>query len=116
MTEQLPDPVWVPNACTLPTAQQPLRLAEFDALFTAAVRAAERLDQTHLRLTMAGGADLEATVRDLAASESDCCSFFAFTTAAAAPGQVTLDIEAPPAHADVLAALAERADTVRGRP
>ena len=25
---------WVPEACTLPTAQQPMRLAEFDTLFT----------------------------------------------------------------------------------
>ena len=25
--------VWVPEACTLPTVEQPLRLAEFDSLF-----------------------------------------------------------------------------------
>lgn len=115
MTEQTPGLAWVPQACTLSTAQQPLRLAEFDALFTTAVRTAERVGDTRLRLTLAGGPDLEATVRDLAARESDCCSFFTFTTTSNAPGQVTLDIEVPPAHTDVLAALAERADTVRGR-
>ena len=25
------EPTWVPEACTLPTAQQPLRLAEFES-------------------------------------------------------------------------------------
>jgi len=30
---------WVPAACTLPTAEQPLRPAEFDALFTSAATA-----------------------------------------------------------------------------
>ncbi|MEV0453894.1 hypothetical protein [Catellatospora methionotrophica] len=115
MTEHDPGPGWVPQACTLPTAQQPLRLAEFDAVFTCAVRTAERVGDTHLRLTMSGGPDLEARVRDLAASESECCSFFTFTTSSNAPGQVTLDIEVPPAHADVLSALAQRADTARGK-
>ncbi|GAA1393146.1 hypothetical protein ACFQZ4_37280 [Catellatospora coxensis] len=117
MTELTPSLAWVPQACTLPTAQQPLRLAEFDALFTTAVRAAERISATHLRLTLTGGPDLEPTVRDLAARESDCCSFFTFAiTVTGAPGHVTLDVEVPPAHTDVLAALADRADTMHGRP
>ncbi|MEV6153769.1 hypothetical protein AB0L53_25835 [Nonomuraea sp. NPDC052129] len=30
---------WVPSECTLPTAEQPLRVAEFDALFAEVVRA-----------------------------------------------------------------------------
>lgn len=115
MTEQTPALAWVPQACTLPTAQQPLRLAEFDALCANTARTAERVDDTHLRLTLVGGPDLEATVRDLATRESDCCTFFTFTTTSNAPGRVTLDIKVPPAHTDVLAALAERADTVRGR-
>ncbi|GHJ43249.1 hypothetical protein Cs7R123_05910 [Catellatospora sp. TT07R-123] len=116
MTEQTSGPAWVPQACTLPTAEQPLRLAEFDTLFATATRTVERLADTHLRLTLSGGADLEATVRDLSARESDCCSFFTFTVTAAASGQVILDVEVPPARADVLAALAQRADAVRGRP
>ncbi|GAB4048643.1 hypothetical protein [Catellatospora paridis] len=53
---------------------------------------------------------------DLAARESRCCSFFAFTTTVSAPGQAVLDIEVPAAYTDVLAALAARADTLRGRP
>ncbi|MFC7247794.1 hypothetical protein ACFQO7_35480 [Catellatospora aurea] len=113
MAEQTPGPGWVPSACTLPTAEQPLRLAEFDALFATAVRTVERVTDTHLRLTMTGEPDLAATVRDLAAREGDCCSFFTFAVSSPAPGQVTLDIEVPPAHADVLAALEQRAHTVR---
>src|SRR5947209_12417027 len=36
-------PTWVPvGACTLPTRKQPLRVAEFDALFAAALRSVER--------------------------------------------------------------------------
>ncbi len=113
MTEQTPGLAWVPQACTLPTAQQPLRLAEFDALFTTAVRPAERVGETRLRLTLSGEPDLDTVVRDLSARESDCCSFFTFTTTAAARGEVTLDVEVPPAHTDVLSALAERAATLR---
>jgi hypothetical protein len=103
---------WVPDACTLPTAQQPLRLAEFDALFTSALERAERRSDRQLRLVMTGSTGLETTVRDLAARESDCCSFFTFTVTAPQPGQVTLDVEVPEGHIDVLDALADRAATM----
>ena len=65
----------VPEACTLPTAEQPLRLAEFDALFTRAVRGGERLGTQHLRVSLAGGADLEASVRDLASREKTIAAY-----------------------------------------
>jgi hypothetical protein len=29
---------WVPDACTLPTEEVPLRVAEFDALFASTLR------------------------------------------------------------------------------
>jgi hypothetical protein len=102
------DPARAPAACTLPTAERPLRLAEFDDLFTA-VRAAEPRGATHLRLHLAGGAGLAAAVRDLTARESACCAFFRFTVSEPAAGAVTLDVEVPPRHADVLAALTRRA-------
>ena len=105
---------WVPDACTLPTAEQPLRLAEFDALFATAVRGGERLGVQHLRVTLEGGEDVADSVRDLAARESDCCSFFTFTVGAPEPGFVQLDIEVPAGHVDVLDALELRATTVRG--
>ena len=104
----------VPEACTLPTAEQPLRLAEFDALFTRAVRGGERLGTQHLRVSLAGGADLEASVRDLASRESECCSFFSFSVTAPEPGLVRFDIEVPAGHVDVLDALEARAIAARG--
>ncbi|MDI1462861.1 hypothetical protein QEZ54_17945 [Catellatospora sp. KI3] len=106
---------WVPEACTLPTAEQPLRLAEFDDLFTAAVRDSSRHSPTHLRLQLTGGPDLDVAVRDLTARESRCCSFFVFGITPVDPGHVVLDIEVPPAHVDVLDALTARADEKRTR-
>jgi hypothetical protein len=97
-------PTWVPEACTLPTAEQPLRLAEFDALFTTG--SGVRLAPTQLRLDLSADAD---TVRDLARRESECCSFFTFTITTPQPGRVRLDIEVPAGHVDVLDALAKRA-------
>src|SRR5690348_16526591 len=64
------------DACTLPTAERPLRLAEFQTLFATALRGQERLSPTHLRWRIDPAA--ESTARDLTARESECCSFFAF--------------------------------------
>jgi hypothetical protein len=64
-----------------------------------------------MRLTGATG--LAATVRDLTARETECCSFFTFTvTPEAAPDgeALTLDIEVPTRYADVLASLASLAE------
>jgi hypothetical protein len=108
MTDAMTDVVWVPEACTLPTAEQPLRLAEFDALFDVALRGAERLGAQHLRLTLAGGPEVEESVRDLAAREAECCSFFTFAVTAPRPGLVRLDIEVPGEHTGVLDALETR--------
>ncbi|MBO3742673.1 hypothetical protein [Actinoplanes flavus] len=105
----------VPDACTLPTAERPLRLAEFDDLFATAVRRVDPIGATHARLHLTGPDGLADRVRDLAARETGCCSFFTFTTtgAPAADGEaVVLDIEVPAAHADVLASLTQRARAV----
>ncbi|MEH0929757.1 hypothetical protein [Micromonospora sp. CPCC 205558] len=40
------DRTWVPDAGTLPSVQRPLRLAEFDDLFTTALREQQRLSPT----------------------------------------------------------------------
>jgi hypothetical protein len=109
------DPAWVPDACSLPTAERPLRLAEFDDLFATAVRRVEPVTPAHARLHLTGGTRLAATVRDLTARETQCCSFFRFT---ASPGTATegealiLDIEVPAQFTDVLAALITRASSV----
>jgi hypothetical protein len=102
----------VPDACTLPTAERPVRLAEFDELFATAVRGVEVLGQTRARMWLAGPAGLEARVRDLAARETACCSFFTFTVTPEPAGDdeaVVLDIEVPPTYAGVLESLVQRA-------
>jgi hypothetical protein len=98
----------IPEACTLPTAERPLRLAEFDELFATAVRHVEPVGPTHVRMRLTGPAGLEAAVRDLTARETQCCSFFTFTLTPDPTG-LTLGVEVPARYADVLAALAERA-------
>jgi hypothetical protein len=100
------DEAWVPAACTLPTAERPLRLAEFDDLFATALRGQQRLSPTRLRWQLDPAA--EQVARDLAGRESECCSFFSFTFATA-DGALQVDVAVPGAHADVLDALANRA-------
>ncbi|MEH1101320.1 hypothetical protein [Micromonospora sp. CPCC 205561] len=100
---------WVPDACTLPTAARPLRLAEFDRFFREAVRGVARLSARHLRLRLAGTARAERAARDLTARESSCCSFFAFELSRSGPDALTLDIRVPAAHVGVLDGLAEQA-------
>lgn len=105
----------VPDACTLPIAERPLRLAEFDDLFATAVRRVDPVSATHARMHLTGPAGLADRVRDLAARETECCSFFTFTTTAepATGGEaVVLDIEVPASHADVLESLVQRASAV----
>lgn len=104
---------WVPAACTLPTAEQPLRIAELDRLVASALRVQERPSVTLLRWHLDAAA--EAATRDLVARESTCCSFFTFTIAAS-PGAVRLDIEVPAEHADVLDALQARVAAPGVRP
>ncbi|MFI7617859.1 hypothetical protein ACIBP6_42235 [Nonomuraea terrae] len=45
-------PEWVPSACTLPTAERPLRVAEFDALFAEVVLTVQRPERERLRLAL----------------------------------------------------------------
>jgi hypothetical protein len=96
----------VPEACTLPTGERPLRLAEFDTLFATALRDQRRLSPTRLRWRLEPAA--EPTARDLTARESACCTFFTFTYARDSQ-TVRLDVEVPAAYVDVLDALAARA-------
>ncbi|MET9232007.1 hypothetical protein [Lentzea sp. NPDC003310] len=100
--------VWAPQACTLPTVEQPLRIAEFDALFASALTDLRRTDGTHLRLELKAGGDVETTARDLTARESQCCSFFVFTFTPTEDA-LHLDVEVPPVHTDVLDGLEARA-------
>lgn len=97
---------WAPQACTLPSVEQPMRIAEFDALFASSLRDVQRLAPTRLRLLLDQRA--EEAARDLTARESECCSFFTFTVTPASD-DVLVDVEVPAAHVAVLDALAVRA-------
>lgn len=107
---------WVADVCTLPTAQQPFRLAEFDALFASALRAVTRHDRTQLRLNLNGDTDLAERVQDLVARERACCSFFAFTVTEGAESEILLDVAVPADYLHVLDALAERASAHIANP
>jgi antitoxin (DNA-binding transcriptional repressor) of toxin-antitoxin stability system len=103
---------WAPvDACTLPTAEQPLRVAEFGGLFAASLRGVERVSSTRLRLELDPAA--EASARDLAARESECCGFFSFTFGPAGPGALGLEVEVPESRTDVLDGLAAQASAAR---
>ena len=100
--------VRVPEACTLPTVERPLRLVEFDGLSARGLTAQERLSPTVLRWLLDRGVESEA--RDLTARESACCSFFTFgfTVVGAA---LQVDVQVPPTQVKVLDELAARAST-----
>jgi hypothetical protein len=95
---------WAPDACTLPTAERPLRVAEFDKLF-AFVSHAERRGPQMLDLVLPR--DVETDARDLARRESECCSFFTFEFESVGDDLV-MRVSVQPAHVDVL-------DAVEGR-
>lgn len=92
----------------MPTAERPLRLAEFDALFARAVRRVERHGTT-VRLSLSGEPGLVERVRDLTDRESSCCSFFTFTISGTAD-DLTLDVTVPRLHQDIVDAMADRAE------
>ncbi|MFJ6783204.1 hypothetical protein [Streptomyces yangpuensis] len=98
---------WVPQACTLPTEERPLRLAEWDALFSEWLTSVSRPQPLRLRLDLAGGEGVADRVRDLVERESSCCSFFTFTTTPT-EDLVRLDVVVDRAHEGVLDALVLR--------
>ncbi len=99
-----------PDTCTLPTAEFPRRLAEFDELFATALYRQQRLTPSRLRMLLDPAAGERA--RDLTEREATCCSFFAFTftTESTLGGEVLqLDVDVPSTHADVLDGIQARA-------
>jgi hypothetical protein len=106
MTDHL---TWAPAACTLPTAEQPLRVAEFDQLFADHLRTAARVDPRTLDLTLA--AEARDATADLTARETECCSFFAFTLTEPTDGHFHLRIAVPATQVAVLDGLADRLPT-----
>ena len=55
---------WVPTACTLPATEQPLRVAEFDALFSDTLTSASILAPTRVQLVLDDGEATEERARD----------------------------------------------------
>ncbi|WP_248579591.1 hypothetical protein [Nocardioides sp. InS609-2] len=113
MTANLVGDDWVPDACTLPTVEQPLRRAEFDDLFARDVLAVVGESPHRVRLDLRADPAAAARAAGLAVKETGCCSFFTFDLTIA-DGAVSLGIETAPAHGAVLAALGARAESRMG--
>ena len=113
MTTNLLGDDWVPESCTLPTVEQPVRRAEFDDLFANDVLALHRESAQRIRLDLRPDTQAAGWAAELAVKETGCCSFFAFDLAIAG-GAVSLSIEAGAAHEAVLAALESRAEAQIG--
>ncbi|MFD4433455.1 hypothetical protein [Nocardia sp. NPDC058497] len=93
--------------------EQPIRVAEFDRFFAESVRRMARPTPTQLDLHLA--ADAEAAARDLAARESNCCSFFTFDFDTTGTGLV-VRVGVPAAYVEVLDAFAARVEaSIRAR-
>jgi hypothetical protein len=95
------------DACSLPTEERPLRLAEFDQLFASSARRVSS-DEHGVRIHLVGAAGLRAQVENLAARETACCSFFAFSVEGG-DDDLVLGIAVPYEHRPILEALADRA-------
>lgn len=106
MVADIPSPSWVPASCTLPSAEVPLRLAEFDQFFAASVLRWARPEPTVLELVLPQTA--EAAGRDLAGRESACCSFFGFSFEQPAAERVLMRISVPVERVEILDAVEEQ--------
>ncbi|MEU2040379.1 hypothetical protein [Nocardia niwae] len=102
---------WVPDACTLPTVEQPIRVAEFDRFFAESVRRARRRNPTRLDLLLT--VDAGPAARELAARETNCCSFFTFGFDSTDAGPV-MRVGVPEAYTEVLDVFAARVETAIG--
>lgn len=113
MTTNLLGDDWVPDACTLPTVEQPVRRSEFDDLFANDVLSVFLESPNRIRLEMRPDPATASRAADLAVKETGCCSFFSFQLAIA-DGQVSLTVETAPAHQAVLEAFRARAESRAG--
>jgi hypothetical protein len=103
---QAADSTRVPESCALPTAERPLRVAEFDVLFRTAVTGQQRTAATVLELSLTSEPEVAAAAAALAVRESRCCSFFRFALTVD-PREVQLTVRVPTTHVDVLDAVAK---------
>jgi hypothetical protein len=95
---------WVPDECTLPTADRPLRTAQFREVFGELARDVERAAPGRLRLTLTASPEVAGRVAELAVRETECCSFFEFTLTAGKG--LSLEIAVPKGREEILDAMA----------
>lgn len=101
---------WAPETCSLPIAERPLRVAEFEELFSSAVLGLDRPKPGRLELALDPTAEVAASMAALMVRETGCCSFFAFTLTAT-DGRLILEVAVPPTHVTILDELQARAAT-----
>jgi hypothetical protein len=106
-------PSWVPDSCTLPTMEQPLRMTGFDDLFRESTTAVHRTNDRQARISLRADPVVAARVADLMMRETQCCSFFGFTLSASG-GELTLEVTVPADQVSVLDALIDRARSAAG--
>jgi hypothetical protein len=99
------DLTFAPTACTLPTAERPLRASEFAELLGTQVRAVHHLSDQHVRFDLSPEPEVAGRTADLFTRESQCCSFFTFTLTATGGG-LTLAVQVPSSQVRVLSAVA----------
>ncbi len=100
----------MPQACSLPMAERPSRVAEFDELFSSAVLRRGRPEPGRLELELDPTADVAASTAVLVVRETGCGSFFAFILTAR-DGRLMLEVAVPPTHVTILDGLEARAAT-----
>lgn len=96
------------DACTLPTAERPLRLAGFDALFAEGVTEVRTERPGRVRMALRAEPRIAGRAAELAVAETGCCSFFTFALVATGDG-LALEVSVGDEHIQVLDALANRA-------
>jgi hypothetical protein len=96
------------HGCTLASAEQLARAADFDQLFAEMVVRTERPAPTRLLLELRRDAAAARRAAELAFAETACCSFFTFELTAAAD-RLVLEIAVRDAHLPAITALADRA-------
>jgi hypothetical protein len=99
---------WAPADCTLPTAERPMRAAEFSDMFSRDVLTVDRPEASRLRLGLRLGRETASRAAALTAAETQCCSFFTFTLTVA-NDSLFLDVGVPESRTEILDALADRA-------
>ena len=104
---------WVPLSCTLPTVEQPLRRAEFDAFFAEDVVSVDHISALEVGFELRAEPEVAGRAASLAAKETGCCSFFAFDLTIT-DGKVDMVVSTEPPHETVLAALVARANVLIG--